>query len=226
VTRVITTTDELREIVKEPPKLVMEKEIDHIDAQSRRFLELSPFFLLATSAGDGSCDVSPRGDPPGSVLVLDEHTLVFADRKGNRRADSLRNLLQRPHVGLLFLVPGVGHTIRVNGSARIVADAPYFSRMAFKDTVPQLAVEVRVEELFTHCSKAFARSGLWDTETWSDADTVPSPGQLGKSQLGIKVPVPAKLLDAAMARDAKSVRYEAATSETKPRRRPWFRAAR
>ena len=128
--RVISSADELREIVPPPTQVVADKAIDHIDAESRRFLEASPFFLLATSAADGSCDVSPRGDPPGSVLVLDDSTLAFGDRKGNRRLDSLRNIVANPQVGMLFLVPGSGDTLRVNGTARIVADADYLPEMA------------------------------------------------------------------------------------------------
>jgi uncharacterized protein len=196
MTTVIRTEAELREYVKAPVRLIAEKGIDHIDSESRRFIELSPFFLLATSAEDGTCDVSPRGDPAGSVLVLDEHTLAFADRKGNRRLDSLVNLLQRPHVGLLFMVPGSGDTVRVNGSARIVAEAPYLPRMTIQGVTPKLAVEVRVEELFLHCSRAFARSLLWDTATWPGDGEVPSAGRIARSQSGLKLP--AAMFDAVL----------------------------
>jgi predicted pyridoxine 5'-phosphate oxidase superfamily flavin-nucleotide-binding protein len=118
--RVIRSEEELRDVVAPPTELVANQAIDHIDDASRRFLEASPIFLLATSADDGTCDVSPRGDPPGSVLVLDGRTPAFGDRKGNRRLDSLRNILANPQVGMLFMVPGVGDTLRVNGTARIV----------------------------------------------------------------------------------------------------------
>ncbi|WP_250030205.1 MSMEG_1061 family FMN-dependent PPOX-type flavoprotein [Paractinoplanes maris] len=196
MTRVIGTEAELRELVAPPPRFIAEKGIDHIDAESRRFLELSPFFLLATSAGDGTCDVSPRGDPPGSVLVLDDRTLAFANRKGNGRLDSLLNILERPRVGLLFLVPGSGDTIRVNGRARIVADAPYLDRMAVKGVTPDLAVEVTVEELFLHCARAFVRSSLWNAATWPAKRDVPSAGQIAKSTSG--TPVAADEIDAAL----------------------------
>src|SRR5215210_3059999 len=159
--RVIRSEEELREIVAPPTGFVLDKAIDHVDEASRRFVEASPFFLLSTAAADGTCDVSPRGDPPGSVMVLDRQTLAFGDRRGNRRLDSLRNILANPRVGMLFLVPGVGDTLRVNGTARIVADAAYLTDMARGGVVPHLAVEVVVEELFLHCSKAFARSALW-----------------------------------------------------------------
>jgi uncharacterized protein len=205
MTRVLRTEADLREFVGEPTKLVVKKVIDHIDAESRRFLEASPLFLLATSAEDGTCDVSPRGDPPGSVLVLDDHTLAFADRRGNRRLDSMRNIIQRPCVGMLFIVPGQRDTLRVNGTAQIVTEAPYLPRLTMRDVVPQLAIEVRVEELYLHCGKAFARSSLWDPSTWPERGTVPSAGQMARSQLGITIP--AEEIDAALQESERVNRY-------------------
>jgi PPOX class probable FMN-dependent enzyme len=204
--RVIRSEEELREIVAPPTELVANKAIDHIDDASRRFLEASPFFLLATSAADGTCDVSPRGDPPGSVVVLDGRTLAFGDRKGNRRLDSLRNILANPQVGLLFLVPGVGDTLRVNGTARIVTEADYLPGMARGGVVPHLAIEVVVEELFLHCTKAFGRSALWDAATWPAKGAVPSAGQIVRSQHP-RVTVPAAEIDAALEESAVVNRY-------------------
>lgn len=204
--RLIRSEEELRAVVAPPTELVANKAIDHIDDASRRFLEASPFFLLATSASDGTCDVSPRGDPPGSVLVLDRRTLVFGDRKGNRRLDSLRNILANPQVGLLFLVPGVGDTLRVNGTARIVAEADYLPELARGGVVPHLAIEVVVEELFLHCTKAFGRSALWDYATWPAKGAVPSAGQIVRSQHP-RVTVPAPEIDAALERSAVADRY-------------------
>lgn len=188
MTRVLRTEAELREYVDEPERLAAEKTIDHIDAESRRFIEASPLFLVASTGEDGSCDVSPRGDPAGSVIVLDDHTIVFGERRGNRRLDTLGNLVRRPHVGLLFLVPGMRETLRVNGTARVVADAPYLPRLAVRDVVPTLAVEVAVEELFLHCGKAFVRSKLWDPTTWPDRAAVPTGGRIFRSQLGLDTP--------------------------------------
>lgn len=205
MTRQLRTEAELREFVSEPSRAVAEKAIDHVDAESARFIAASPIFLLATAAADGSCDVSPRGDPPGSVLVLDDRTLAFGDRKGNRRLDSMTNLLQRPQVGMLFLVPGVGDTLRVNGTARIVAEAAYLPRLTMQGVQPRLAIEVRVEELFLHCSKAFARSALWNSASWPAKRAVPTAGQIVRSQHG--VPVPATAIDAMLRRDAKVNRY-------------------
>ncbi|GAA5152361.1 pyridoxamine 5'-phosphate oxidase family protein [Pseudonocardia eucalypti] len=178
----ITTLEQLREVIDEPSKLVAEKAIDHIDAESRRFIEACPFFLLATSAADGSCDVSPRGDPPGSVLVLDDRTVAFGDRKGNRRLDSLRNIIAQPQVGMLFLVPGMGETIRLNGTARIVRNAPYADRLTLRGVRPELTIEISVVELYLHCAKAFKRSALWEPDSWPERGELPTGGQLLRSQ--------------------------------------------
>lgn len=205
MTRVLQTEAELREFVGEPSRAIAEKSIDHVDAESARFIAASPLFLLATTARDGSCDVSPRGDPAGSVLVLDDRTLAFGDRKGNKRLDSLRNVVEHPRVGMLFLVPGTGETLRVNGTARVVVEAPYQERLAVRGVVPQLAVEVAVEELFLHCAKAFARSALWDPASWPGRDAVPSAGQLVRSQSGTTVP--AAVIDAALRVDEEVNQY-------------------
>ncbi len=133
----------------------------------------SPMVLIATSAADGTCDVSPKGDPPGLLArVLDARTLAIPERPGNRRADGFRNVLSNPHVGLIFLVPGRTDTFRVNGRARLVRDAPYFDAVAVRGRRPVLAMEVTVEECFYHCAKAFLRSKLWDPGTW-DPDALP-----------------------------------------------------
>ncbi|WP_028926459.1 MSMEG_1061 family FMN-dependent PPOX-type flavoprotein [Pseudonocardia acaciae] len=180
----ITTEDELREIMGEPSGLAVDKVTDHIDEESARVLRASPFFLLATASPDGDCDVSPRGDPPGSVLVLDDHTLAFGDRKGNRRLDSFQNILTQPKVALLFLVPGMNETIRVNGTATILRDAPYADQLTVKGHRPEIVIEVRVDELYMHCAKAFVRSSLWKAESWPSRRELPTGGQLLRSASG------------------------------------------
>jgi uncharacterized protein len=187
----ITTEAELREIIDEPSGLAVEKVTDHIDEQSARVLRASPFFLLATSSASGECDVSPRGDPPGSVLILDDRTFAFGDRKGNRRLDSLLNIVTQPKVGLLFLVPGMNETIRVNGTATIVRDPPYADQLAVKGHRPELAVEVRVEQLYMHCAKAFVRSSLWKVDSWPPRRELPTGGQLIRAASGTSTPVAA-----------------------------------
>lgn len=203
-----TVTDEaaLREIIAEPPKAIAEKAISRVDEQSRRFLAASPFFLLATTGEDGSQDVSPRGDPPGSVLVIEDGTaLAFGDRRGNRRLDCLRNILQRPQVGMLFLVPGVNETMRVNGRATIVRDAPFFAALTVQGKQPDLAIVVRIDELYLHCAKAFLRSSLWSPPDWPDRASLPTAGEVAKSQAGTRMP--SSLINAALKLDSRFNRY-------------------
>lgn len=204
--REITDEAALRAIVPDPPRLIAEKAIDHVDAESARFLAASPFFLLATTGADGSVDVSPRGDPSGQVLVLEDgRAVAFADRPGNHRVDSFRNILARPQVGMLFLVPGQDHTLRINGRARIVADPPFAERFRVKGKVPTLAVIVEIDELFLHCAKALLRSTLWDPSSWPAKADTPSAGRIAKSQSGTRVP--ASVIDAGLRLDSRTNRY-------------------
>lgn len=192
-------------VVPEPHPALWEKDIGRIDASARTFVEASPFVLMATAGPDGTCDVTPRGDPAGSVLVLDEHTLVIADRRGNRRLDAVRNILANPHVGLLFVIPGRPDTLRVNGTAQLVRDAPFFGRLVVQGVRPALAIVVTVRELFLHCAKAFLRAGMWDPAAWPDPASVPSQGQLAKAMRDLAAS--ADEIDAALAHDAEHNRY-------------------
>jgi uncharacterized protein len=171
----------LDDLLGEPSELVRAKISDRLNDLTRRFVDRSPFLLLATSAADGRCDVSPRGDPPGFVRVIDERTLLIPERPGNRLADSLRNILESPQVGLLFVIPGVGDTLRVNGRATLVTDAELLEPTTVEGKVPQLGILVDVEQVFTHCSKAFIRSQLWDPDRFVDRDELPSPGEIHRS---------------------------------------------
>jgi hypothetical protein len=175
--REVSSEAELRAIVGEPLERVRTKDRDRLEEVHRRWLEASPFCLIATAAADGSCDVSPKGDPPGFALVLDERTVVIPDRPGNKRVDGFRNVLANPHVGLVFVVPGRGDTLRINGRARLVCDAPFFDRLVVNGHRPRLALVVDVEQVFFHCSKAFLRSKLWDPATWRP-DAVPSRAEI------------------------------------------------
>jgi PPOX class probable FMN-dependent enzyme len=177
----ITTLAELQDLLGEPSGVVRSKVTDRLNDLTRRFVDLSPFVLLATSAPDGSCDVSPRGDPAGFVHLLDERTLLVPERPGNRLADSLRNILRNPRVGLLFLIPGVGETLRVNGRARIVTDVDLLEPLAVDGKAPKLGLLVDVDEVFTHCPKAFIRSELWNPETFAASSDLPSPGAIHRS---------------------------------------------
>lgn len=164
----ISTVDQLVELVGLPGERAANKGRDRLTDVDRRWLAASPFCVLATSDADGRCDASPKGDPAGQLVhVLDERTIAIAERPGNKRVDGYRNILANPHVGLLFLIPGRGDTLRVNGRARLVADADFFDTLAIKGKRPMLALVVEIEEVFFHCSKAFLRSELWQPQTWN-----------------------------------------------------------
>jgi uncharacterized protein len=175
----ITSEAQLRELLGEPVPAALAKERTALHDLDRAWLAASPFCLVATSAADGSCDVSPKGDPPGFTLVLDDRTIVVPERAGNRRADGYRNILANPHVGLIYLLPGRTDTLRINGRARLTTDAELLDRMVVKGHRPVLAVVVEIEQVFSHCGKAFLRSGLWDAATW-DTGAVPSRARIAK----------------------------------------------
>ncbi|WP_395108209.1 pyridoxamine 5'-phosphate oxidase family protein [Actinomadura sp. SCN-SB] len=181
----ITSETELRELLGEVHPRAATKDRPRLHPRDREWLAASPFCLIATSDAEGNCDVSPKGDPPGFALVLDDTTIAIPERPGNRRADGYRNILANPHVGLIFLVPGRGETLRVNGRARLVRDAPFFDRMVVKGHRPVLAVVVEIEQIFFHCAKAFLRSSLWKPETWNP-DALPSHARLVKDVQEVK----------------------------------------
>ncbi|MEV4479688.1 pyridoxamine 5'-phosphate oxidase family protein [Micromonospora coxensis] len=171
----ITSPEELRDLLGTPAPRAVAKERVTLHERDRQWLAASPFCLVATAGADGSCDVSPKGDPAGFVRVLDDTTLAIPERPGNRRADGYRNILDNPHVGLIFLIPGRTDTLRINGRARLIRDAPWFDDMVVKGHRPVLAVEVTVEQIFYHCAKAFLRSELWRPETWRPEALPPRP---------------------------------------------------
>lgn len=163
----ITSAAELAELLGTPSPQALGKERTSLHELDRQWLAASPFCLVATAAADGSCDVSPKGDPAGCTLVLDDTTIALPERPGNRRADGFHNLLGNPQIGLIFFLPGRGDTLRINGRARLVRDAPFFDEMVIKGHRPVLAVVVDVEQVFHHCSKAFLRSRLWEPASWA-----------------------------------------------------------
>ena len=176
----VTTVDELRAIVGDVmPRAAMKVRPALVDLD-REWLAQSPFCLLATTGADGSCDVSPKGDPAGFVHVLDETTIAVPDRPGNRRVDGFLNILDNPHVGLIFLIPGRGDTLRINGRATIVSEAPWFDDLAVRGRRPQLAMVIEIDEVFHHCSKAFLRSKLWEPDSWAP-ENVPSRAVIAKA---------------------------------------------
>jgi PPOX class probable FMN-dependent enzyme len=172
---VLTSEAELRALVGGTPgERAQLKERRGLDQQSRAFIAMSPFLLIATSGTDGSCDVSPKGDAPGFVRALDDSRLVIPERNGNRRLDGMTNLLSNQHVGLLFVVPGCDYTLRVNGRAWITRDPALLERMAAQGVPPKLAIGVQVQQAFFHCVKAFRRSRLWAHGEWPGPEALPS----------------------------------------------------
>jgi PPOX class probable FMN-dependent enzyme len=171
---VIISRERLRELNKHPSHFVRNKEIDHLDDICRRFIAASPFVVIASRGRDGRLDVSPKGDPAGFVKVLDDKTLAIPDRLGNNRLDTFENLLTCPDVGLIFIVPGNGDTLRVSGKGQIVRDSALQDRLAVNGKPPNLVLVITVEEAFLHCPKCIIRSRLWKPDQWPDLSDVPT----------------------------------------------------
>jgi hypothetical protein len=176
--RVITNEAELRELIGSPAPLITAKISDRLNDLTRRFIDVSPFVCVATARPDGGLDVSPRGDPPGFVRILDERTLLLPDRPGNKIADALTNLLHDPRIALLFLIPGVGDTFRVNGAAQIIDDPELLAASEVDGRIPRLGIRIHVEEAYTQCSKALIRSDLWNPEHHLERSALPSGGAI------------------------------------------------
>ena len=187
----ITSEAALREIVGEPRELVIKKQLPALDRHCRAFIARSPFLLIGTANTSGQCDVSPRGDAPGFVLALDDQTLAIPDRPGNRRIDSLCNIVAHGGIGLLFMVPGVEETLRINGRAGIVRDVGLLTRLQANGKTPELAIVVEIEEAFLQCPKALKRSRLWDATTWPERGALPTLAQMLHDQ----VPMPDVTVD-------------------------------
>ncbi len=183
---IVTSQGELRAIFGAPGERARLKERARLDVHSRAFIASSPFALLATSSAAGRCDVSPKGDAPGFVLVLDDTHLVVPDRVGNNRIDGLTNIVENPHIGMIFLIPGREDTLRVNGRACVVRDGEILARLEVQGKRPKVAIGVEVQECFLHCAKAFKRSGLWDRDRWPDVAGLPSMARMLWDQIAAK----------------------------------------
>jgi len=175
--------DEIRSVVGTPGSLVIEKELDRLDAHVQAFIAHSPLVVIASADADGRCDASPRGDPPGFVRVLDERTLLIPDRKGNRRADTMLNIAANAHVGLLFYVPGSRETVRVNGRAEVTDDDALLEPSAMQGKPPKLGIVVHVDEVFFHCARSSVRAGLWEPSRWPDASGLATLGKVLSDQV-------------------------------------------
>lgn len=197
----------LRAIIGNPSERVVAKAISHLDDICRAFIAASPFLLIASSDAAGHTDVSPKGDPAGFVHVLDDQHLVIPDRPGNRRADTLTNVLQNPHVGILFLIPGNEDTLRVNGTVQIVRDLALRERLTMQGKMPELALVVHVEEVFLHCAKCMRRSNLWAMAMAGNAAqaAVPSLAQAMVTHARLNISV--EEMDALIQRDYETRLY-------------------
>jgi PPOX class probable FMN-dependent enzyme len=162
----VSSEAELRDLLGEPAARSVTKERPRLHQRDREWLAASPFCLIATADAGGRCDVSPKGDPPGFTYIIDDRTIAIPDRPGNRRADGFRNVLANPYAGTIYLVPGRTETLRINGRARLLRDAPFFDELIVKGNRPRLALVIDIETVFFHCAKAFMRSKLWRPETW------------------------------------------------------------
>jgi PPOX class probable FMN-dependent enzyme len=182
---VITEESELREIFGWPTERALNKQLDRLDQHCRAIIAKSPFLLLGTSDVSGRCDVSPKGDYPGFVRVLDDKTVAIPDLPGNNRLDTLTNMIRNPQVGLIFMIPGMNETLRINGKVRLVRDPDLLEGMAYQDKLPLLAIVVDVQEVFTHCPKAFLRSKLWSDDYRIDRSELPSFAEILRDHLGI-----------------------------------------
>ncbi|MDX8364663.1 pyridoxamine 5'-phosphate oxidase family protein [Cytobacillus sp. IB215665] len=178
---IISTREEFesfQQFVGNPSPRAANKVISFIDSHCREFIDKSPFLSLATSNSEGQCDVSPRGDYPGFVSVLDDHHLFIPERPGNRRMDSANNIITNPNIGLLFFIPGLGETLRINGKAYICRDPELLENSKVNGRAPLFGILVEVQECYAHCAKAFIRSNLWNPESWYAKKTLPSVPQM------------------------------------------------
>ncbi len=185
----IETVDELRRLYKMPTERVLRKQLDCLDRHCKRFIGLSPFLLMSSTGADGSADVSPRGDRPGFVQIVDDRTLAIPDRPGNNRLDTLANVLSNPAVGLIFLIPGVQETLRINGTATVHDDPALREDLAVDGKLPVTVLMVSIKEAYLHCAKSILRSRLWDEDAKIDRSLLPSMGQMLRDQAGPTGPV-------------------------------------
>lgn len=179
----ITSVEELYKVYKQPAERAVQKELPKLDRHFRNFIALSPFLVLSTDGGDGTADASPRGDAPGFVSVLDDNTLAIPDRRGNNRLDSLINILRNPAVGMIFLVPGINETLRINGTASISLDPDLMQAHAVDGKLPSSILLVTVTSAYMHCAKALIRSKLWDPARQVERSAFPTLGQVLADQI-------------------------------------------
>jgi len=182
----INSVEALRTLYREPGEKSLRKQLDRLDHHCRRFVALSPFLVIASTDADGRVDASPRGGDPGFVKVLDDRTVLIPDSPGNNRLDSLQNLIGRPGVGMLFMIPGVDETLRINGMASLRTDDALLAICSNERRRPPLVIAVAVKEAYLHCAKALMRSKLWDVGAKQERSVLPTMGQMLKDQIGLE----------------------------------------
>lgn len=185
----VETVAGLRSLYREPAQRSLDKEVDHLDRHCRDFIAHASMVMVATADSDGRCDVSPRGGPPGFVAVLDDHRLSLPDLAGNNRLDSLSNLVSSPGIGLLFLVPGIDETLRVNGVATVTTDPETLAASSVDGMAPHVALVTEVETAFLHCAKALRRARMWQPEAWPEASGMATPACMLRDQMGLSLSV-------------------------------------
>jgi PPOX class probable FMN-dependent enzyme len=204
----IESESALREVYRTPNDLIRGKVLDRLDTHARSFIEAAPFVLLGTASADGTGDVSPKGGPPGFVVVLDDAHVAIPDLSGNNLLDSITNIVHGSGIGLLFMIPGVDETLRVNGHACVTTDADVLDACAVKDRRPKAAIGVTVTNQYMHCAKAFRRSELWHPETWPDRDSLPTLGCIIKDQIPAVGDVDAATIDQLLEADYQESLWE------------------
>lgn len=183
----IETAEDLRAIYGEASQGALRKQLASLDEHARKFLSLSPFAVIGSQAPNGMGDVTPRGDQPGFTVALDDHTIAMPDRPGNARLDTLDNILRNPAVGLIFMIPGMNETLRINGMAKITADPNLCERLAVNGKPAKSVIVIAVHEVYMHCAKAYIRSKLWKPETWPERSSMPSLGEILRDQIAHSV---------------------------------------
>lgn len=176
----IDTVEQLRALYGEPVPRSLTKELDHISAHYQQFIEKAPFVVVATAGPEG-LDCSPRGDPAGFVRVVDKHTVLIPDRRGNNRLDTLQNIVRDPRISLLFLIPGVGETMRINGHARLTTDPELLESFNVQGKTPRSVIVITVHRMYFQCQKALVRSKLWEVESWIERRELPTAGEMSQS---------------------------------------------
>ncbi|CAN5467348.1 pyridoxamine 5'-phosphate oxidase family protein [soil metagenome] len=184
----VTSLEQLHEINGAPHPQIVDKHTDYLTPLLVEFIELVPYYLLSSSNSNGTCDVSPRGDAPGAVKVLDARTIALPDRPGNRRIDTLSNIVTNPHVGLLMLIPAVDETVRINGRASITTDPELLATMQMQGKTPKMAIVVDIDEVYVHCARSILRAGLWSPDKWPDPDDVPTLAAIMSEQKNFPKP--------------------------------------